>query len=246
MILVCAATGTEAAACRRGIADAGARGIEVLTTGVGLERAADALTRWLATRAGGATPSQDPRPALVVSSGFAGALSSAVEPLTWITASSVHRLVGGRADPRAVPIELPRGLLRVAQGALACHVISADHVLARGVPGLPDPAAVDMESAALAGVAGAAGLPFLVLRLVTDAPSRPLAPLGRSLAAALAAHGIAGRAAHGARAALDAVLSPPRTLAFLREAMAWRDRLRAGWREHASRGVPSWPILTGG
>jgi hypothetical protein len=250
VILVCAATGTEAAACRRGIADAAARGIEVLTTGVGLERAADALTRWLATRAGGATPSQDPRPALVVSSGFAGALSSAVEPLTWITASSVHRLVDGRADPRAVPrvvpIELPRGLLRVAQGALACHVISADHVLARGVPGLPDPAAVDMESAALAGVAGAAGLPFLVLRLVTDTPTRPLAPLGRSLAAALAAHGIAGRAAHGARAALDAVRSPPRTLAFLREAMVWRDRLRAGWREHASRGVPSWPILTGG
>ncbi len=251
MILVCAATGTEAAACRRGIADAAVRGFEVLTTGVGPERAAGALTRWLATRAGGATPSQDPRPALVVSSGFAGALSSAVEPLAWITASSLHRLVDGRADPRAdpravpriipriIPVELPRGLLRVAQGALPCHVISADHVLARGVPGLPDPAAVDMESTALAGVAGAAGLPFLVLRLVTDTPARPLAPLGRSLAAALAAHGIAGRAAHGARAALDAVRSPPRTLAFLREAMVWRDRLRAGWREHASRGVLS-------
>ncbi len=251
MILVCAATGTEAAACRRGIADAAVQGIEVLTTGVGPERAADALTRWLAIRAGDVTPSQDLRPALVVSSGFAGALSSAVEPLAWITASSVHRLVGGGAAPRAapraapgivpriVPVELPRGLLRVAKGALACHLISADHVLTRGVSGLPDPVAADMESAALAGVAGAAGLPFLVLRLVTDTPTRPLAPLGHSLAAALAAHGIAGRAARGARAALDAARSPPRVLAFVREALAWRDRLRAGWREHASRGVPS-------
>ncbi|OFX22095.1 MAG: hypothetical protein A2V77_12835 [Anaeromyxobacter sp. RBG_16_69_14] len=242
MILVCAATGTEAAACRRGIADAAARGIEVLTTGVGPERAADALTRWLATRAGGATPSHDPRPALVVSSGFAGALSSAVEPLAWITASSVHRLVGGgaapRAAPRIMPVELPRGLLRVAEGALACHVVSADHVLSMGVSGLPDPAAADMESAALAGVAGAAELPFLVLRLVTDTPTRPLAPVGHSLAAALGAHGIASRAAHGARAALDAARSPPRALAFVREALAWRDQLRAGWRDHASRGVP--------
>ena len=235
MILVCAATGIEAAACRRGIADAAARGIEVLRTGVGPERATDALMRWLATRAGGATPSQDPRPALVVSSGFAGALTSAVAPLAWITASSVHRLVGGRA----VPIELPHGLLRVAEGASPCHVISTDHVLARCVSGLPDPAAVDMESAALADVAGAAGLPFLVLRLVTDTPARPLAPIGHSLAAALAAQGVAGRAAHGARAALEAARSPARALAFAREAMAWRDRLRAGWREHASRGVPS-------
>ncbi len=235
MILVCAATRTEAGACRQGISDAAASGIEVLTTGVGPERAAHALARWLAGRAGGAMPSPDRRPALVVSSGFAGALTPGVEPLAWVTASRVYDLVDGRA----VPVALPRGLLRLAEGATACHVVSADHVLARGVTGLPSPAAVDMESAALAGIAGAAGLPFLVLRLVTDTPARPLASLGRSLAAALAAHGVAGRAAHGARAALDAARSPARALAFVRESMGWRDRLRAGWREHAGRGVPA-------
>jgi hypothetical protein len=232
VILVCAATGTEAAACRRGIADAAARGIEVLTTGVGPERATRALARWLEAKG----PS-DRRPTLVVSAGFAGALTPDVAPMAWVTAASVHRLVAGRA----VASGLPRGLLRVAAGAQPCHFVSADHVVTGGVPGLAEPAAADMESAALADVAGAAGIPFSVLRLVTDTPARPLAPLAHSLAGALAARGILGRAAHGARATLAAVRSPAGALAFLRDGMTWSDRLRAGWREHASRGVPSSP-----
>ncbi len=238
MILVCAATGTEAAACRRGIADAAARGIEVLTTGVGPDRAAVALARWLEKSAGGAGRSPEARPALVVSAGFAGALTAGVEPLAWVTASSVHRMVEGRA----VPVALPRGLLRVAEGAIACHVVSADHVLARGVRGLGDPAAADMESGGLAEVAGAAGIPFLVLRLVTDTPARPMATLGRSLAAALAERSVTGRAVHGARAALAAARAPAEAVAFVRESLIWRDRLRAGWRAYARRGVPSSPL----
>ncbi|HEX9291481.1 MAG TPA: hypothetical protein VF904_18310 [Anaeromyxobacteraceae bacterium] len=237
MILVCAATGTEAAACRRGIADAEAPGIEVLTTGVGPERAARALGRWLEARPHGAGPPSDRRPALVVSAGFAGALTPDVAPMAWVTAASVHRLVGGRA----VPSGLPRELLRVADGAQPCHFVSADHVVAGGVPGLAAPAAADMESAALADVAGAAGIPFAVLRLVTDTPTHPLAPVAHCLAGALAAHGVRRRAAHAARAALAAARSPAGALAFLRESMSWTDRLRAGWREHASRGVPASP-----
>ena len=237
MILVCAATGTEAAACRRGIADAGASGFEVLKTGVGTEPAALALRRWLGASAGGATPASPRQPALVVSSGFAGALSSGIEPLAWVTASSVHRLVDGRA----APVVLPGGLLRIAERATACHVISTDQVLGHGVAGLAEPAAVDMESAGLAEAAAAARIPFLVLRLVTDTPARPMASLGRSLAAALAAHGVASRAARGARAALDAARSPARTFAFLRDSMGWCERLRAGWRDHARRGVPCAP-----
>lgn len=230
MILVCAATGTEAAACRRGIADAGASGIEVLTTGVGPEHAAAALERWLEARAG-----DDGRPALIVSSGFAGAVTPGIEPLSWVTAASVHRLVEGRA----AAVALPPGLLRVAEGATPCSVVSADHVRSDEVAGLAVPAAVDMESAALARVAGAAGLPFLVLRLVTDTPARPMAPLGRTIAAVLGAEGVATRAARAARVALDAARSPGQALAFAREGIRWRDLLRAGWREHARRGVPS-------
>ncbi len=231
MILVCAATRTEAAACHRGIADAGAAGFEVLTTGVGPARARSALGRWLAGR-----PGAGQRPGLVVSSGFAGTLSPAVAPLQWVTASSVHRLEAGGA----VAVAFPPGLLQVADGAVACHVVSCDDVVTGAVAhGFPQPAAVDMESAALAEVAAAAGIPFLVLRLVTDTPARPLAELGRRLAATLGAHGAARRAAHGVRAALEAARSPGETIAFVRESLGWRDRLRHGWRERARGGLRS-------
>jgi nucleoside phosphorylase len=229
VILVCAATGTEAAACRRGIADAMASGIDVLTTGVGPDRAAAALERRLL-----ACPPEQ-RPALIVSSGFAGALTAGLAPLAWVTASSVHRLVDGRA----VEVALPGGLLRVAEDAIACQVVSAGHAVAHGVLGVSEPAAVDMESAALAEVAASAGLPFLVLRLLTDTPAHPLATVGRALAATLAAAGPASRAAHGVRAALDAARAPAEAAAFVRDALGWRARLRAGWREHAHRGLPS-------
>lgn len=221
MILVCAATRTEAGACRRGLADAVARGVEVLTTGVGPERAAAALARRLGAPAGA--------PALVVSSGFAGALTAGVPPLAWVTAASVHRLVGGAA----VEIAFAPGLLRAAPGVLPCQVVSAPHAVAHAVAGIAAPAAVDMESAALAEVAAGAGVPFLVLRLVTDTPERPLASLGRSLATALSADGAAATALAGARAALDAARDPARAAAFVRESLGWRARLREGWREHA-------------
>ncbi|MFL5271644.1 MAG: hypothetical protein ACJ79E_06235 [Anaeromyxobacteraceae bacterium] len=225
MILVCAATGTEAAACRAGIADAGAPGIEVLTTGVGPERAAAALRAWL----------RSVRPTLIVSSGFAGALTDGIPPLSWITASALFRLDAGRA----LPVALTPGLLRVADGALACAVVSAAHVVTPPIAGLADPAAADMESAALGEVAGAAGIPFLVLRLVTDTPAQPLPRSVHGLSAALAARGVTARFAQGARAALLAARAPGRTAAFLRDALAWRERLRAGWSDRARRGVPS-------
>jgi hypothetical protein len=227
VILVCAATGTEAGACRRGIADSGAAGFEVLATGVGPERAAAALSRRLAI------PGE--RPDLVVSAGFAGALTEGIEPLAWVTASAVHRCLDGRA----VPVPLGEGMLRLADGATPCDVVSTDAVLSQALPGLGHPAAVDMESGALAAVAGAAGVRFAVLRMVTDTPGHPLAAVGRRLAAAFGARDLASRAAHGARAAVDAAQAPLATLAFLREGVRWRNLLRAGWRRHAGRGLPT-------
>ncbi|GEJ58131.1 phosphorylase family protein [Anaeromyxobacter diazotrophicus] len=237
MIVVCAATGTEADACRRGIADAGAAGFEVLETGVGPARAAAALARWLEGGPGVVGRPPRPRAALAVSTGFAGALTAGVAPLAWVTASSLHRLAGGRA----VEVVLPPGLLRVAAGATACQLLTAGEALAGPVAGLGPPAAVDMESAALGEVAGAAGIPFLVLRLVTDTPGRPLAPLGRQLARALSAEGAPARVAQGARAALEAVRAPGRAAAFIRESLSWRAQLRAGWRAHAAAGLPARP-----
>jgi nucleoside phosphorylase len=227
VILLCAATETEAAACRRGIADAGASEFEVLATGVGPARAARTLARRLARGENG-------RPALVVSTGFAGALTAGLEPLSWVTASAVHRLIEGR--PQSV--EIPPGLLRVAQHATACDVVSGDRVVTGDVDvaGAGPTVAADMESSALAEVAFAAGVPFLVLRLLTDTPAHPMAGVGRDLARALAAAGLTARAAHGAHAALEVLRSPARAASFLRDTSIWRDRLRNGWRERA-RGV---------
>jgi len=226
VILVCAATRTEAAACRAGIAEANVTGFEVLATGVGPERAAATLRRRLAR---GAT--------LVVSSGFAGALSDALPPLSWITASALHRIVAGRVEP----VSLAGGTLRIADGITACQLVTADRVRSGAASLLPGLAAVDMESAALAEISAAAGIPFLVLRLVTDTPSRPYPEFVRGIAAALGAGAPSERAVHGARALAGVALSPMDALAFLRDTSLWRARLRSGWREHAARALPMSP-----
>ncbi len=234
MILVCAATRTEAAACRRGIRDGGARGVDVLATGVGPVRAAEALQRWIEeARARG-----QPSPALVVSSGFAGAITPGLERLAWVTASAVHRLAGANVVPAAIPLTL----LRVASGASRCDVLSADAVVARTIPGLQRPAVADMESAALAEVAGGAGIPFAVLRLVTDTPANPLDALGRHLAATLSAANVAQAASRGAGAVLQAARAPGASATFLRDALGWRSALRARWCAQARDGLRFLPV----
>lgn len=231
MIVVCAATRTEAAECRRGISRAGVEGFEVLVTGVGPRRAGEALARHLDRvghgRSRGAAPGRAAR--LVVSSGFAGALTPDLEPLSWITASALHRLT----EDGAVPVTIAPGGLRVVAGAIACQVVTAERAVNTPMSGVRAPAALDMESAALAEVAAAAGVAFSVLRLVTDTPVRPLAMVGRSLAAMLSSDTLSDRAIHGVDAAVKAVRSPRATASFLRETSRWRQQLRSGWRDRA-------------
>ncbi|HSD22154.1 MAG TPA: carotenoid biosynthesis protein [Anaeromyxobacter sp.] len=224
-VLVCAATFAEAAACRRGIAAAGASGLEVLLTGVGPDRAAARLYARLA---------RGPRPALVVSSGFAGALTPGLEIGALVTARALHSL----EEDRAVEVALAPGILRLAPGARTVELVSATHVPAAEPSGLPAPAAVDMESAALALACAGSGVPFTVLRVVTDTPAAPLPSLARSIAAALAARGLA-RSAPVARTVALAVGRPVRTATFVRASLGWCRRLREAWREAA-------PLLVSG
>ncbi|HET7755031.1 MAG TPA: carotenoid biosynthesis protein, partial [Anaeromyxobacteraceae bacterium] len=172
-IVVCAATGTEAAACLEGIADSGVEGVEVLRTGVGPERAARALRERLAA---------EPRPTLVVSSGFAGALTPGLERGSFVTADAVIELVDGRSSAVAIP---PGGL-RTAPASAPVSVVSASTVLQSAPAGSGGAAAADMESAALARIAAGANVPFAVFRVVSDTPAAPLPELARSAAAALA------------------------------------------------------------
>lgn len=222
MILVCAATRTEAAACARGLRSAERERFEVLITGVGPARAGRTLRARLR-----ASP-----PVLVVSSGFAGALGPELPPLAWVTATALHRLAGGVA----VPVSLPPGLLRSVEGAHPCAVLTVEALIAPGELALAGPAAVDMESAALAEAAAERGVPFAVLRLVTDGPDRPLAPAARRLTNALAAPVSRGLAL-GPGVALAAARTPLLTAAFLRDTGRWRAALAEGWREAARSGV---------
>jgi hypothetical protein len=220
VILVCAATRVEAEACRRGIADAGARGVEVLRTGVGPAHAAAALVARLQH---GAPPS------LVVSSGFAGALTEGIRLHAVVTAAGLYRL----GPDGALPVALPAGALRVAANALPCQVATADAVRVGAPASLPAPAAVDMESAALAEVAASAGVQVEVLRVVTDTPAHPLPPFVGALGAALSAGEAGARLAAAARAGAGAAARPIEALAFVRSSLAAARALRAAWRERA-------------
>ncbi len=220
MILVCAPTRTEARACRRGLAEAHGRPVEVLRTGVGPARAAAALDARL--RSG-------PRPSLVVSSGFAGALTPGIPRHALVTAATLQRLDPGGAAPVAIASHT----LVVATGALPCHVASGPGVLIGGSTLVPAPAAVDMESAALAMAAAAAGIPVAVLRVVTDTPSAPFPPFAAALADALAARSPAARLAAGARVLLGAIRRPLRAFAFARSGLAAARTLRRAWSDRA-------------
>jgi hypothetical protein len=118
------------------------------------------------------------------------------------------------------------------------ELVSAPSVLAASARGLPAPAAVDMESAALAQVCAGAGVPLTIFRVVTDTPAAPLPPLARSIAAALSARGRA-RCAPAARAIALAVGQPGQTTTFVRASVGWCRRLRDAWREEA-------PLLASG
>ena len=75
-----------------------------------------------------------------------------------------------------------------------------------------------------------AGVPFTVLRVVTDTPAAPLPPVARIIAAALSTRGL-DRSAAVARAVVAAVRSPIRTATFVRASLGWCHRLRGAWRE---------------
>lgn len=218
-IVVCAATATEAGACRRGIDAARTRGLEVLRTGVGPARAAAALSRRLG---------EPPRPALIVSSGFAGALSPGLARHSPATARAL-------LDESGVALPLPPGQLWLAPGAAPCELIAASAVVRaderRARAGAA--ALVDMESLALARLADAAGIPFAVLRIVTDTPAAPFPPFVNRIGAALSAHRPRSRVAHAAGAISGALRSPGPALAFVRASLEARRALREAWRLRA-------------
>lgn len=120
------------------------------------------------------------QPEIIVSLGFGGALLPGLAPGQLVLGASF-----GRYDPptgRLLKVEAPappRPLLELAQSLesaglpadIGCFVSTPDiiHKERQGKPlqGLMQPV-LDLESAAVAGAAAAAGRPFLALRVITD------------------------------------------------------------------------------
>lgn len=217
-VLVCAATRAEHGACARGI---GARH-EVLLTGVGPARAARTLAERLAR---GALPD------LVVSSGFAGALTPTLALGSWITGARVSEWDG--ALRLSVDVELV-----CAPGLVRCEVVSSSALVAPSdVPGAATtPLVADMESAALAREARRRGVAFAIVRLISDTPAHPLPAFVSPFAAALAATTTASRLAAAGRGLAAAAARPRDVVRLVTESGAWLRGLEDGW-----RALGAWP-----
>jgi hypothetical protein len=224
-ILVCAATQPERDACNRGLLASGRPAHEMLMTGVGPVRAARSLARRLA---GGLMPE------LIVSSGFAGALSRSLRLSSWISGACIGEFDGVTCRP-VEGLALAEG----PPGLVPCDVWSSSVALLGCAVDVssPRPVAVDMESAALARVAASRGVPFAVVRMISDTPAHPLPELLSPLAAALSSTSARARLTFAGRALRSAIVSPLQTLRLVREGRAWLRELEDGWRHLAH-----WPL----
>ena len=158
-LLLLGAMGIEARALR-----AGAPSARVVRTGMGPRRARRAAASLAAAPEAG-----------VAVAGFAGALSDRLAPGEIVVASELRmpdgRLVARCPGARVIAGMLSRRGLRAHVGPIVsvAHPVSGGRRVALAEGGA---LAADMESAWLAPAA--AGRPFVVLRVVTDTPSREL------------------------------------------------------------------------
>lgn len=220
-VLVCAATRAEHDACRRGILASARSGDdevhETLLTGVGPLRAAKSLAMRLA---------RGVLPDLVVSSGFAGALGPELALSSWITGARVCEWDGAAR----VPVEA--GALVCAPGLVRCDVVSsstlmsANRALRRGSL----PMVADMESAALARASGQRGVPFAIVRLISDTPAQPLPAFVSSIASAMAAETTASRLASAGRGLRAALVDPRAVVRLVKDSARWLRDLEEGWK----------------
>lgn len=197
-VLLCGATRAELDAAARG-----APAFATLLTGVGPEHARRALSDYLTRE----------RPALVVSTGFAGALGG-VDVGTWVTATRID----------GVEVELRTGPAVGVELTEASALVTAP----RGEGGV-----VDMESAALARVAQSHDLPLMVLRLVSDSPDHPLPAFLAPFTDAMSATRKRDWALGALRGVRGALADPRGVARLVRDGRQWTKELETGWRRFA-------------
>jgi len=121
------------------------------------------------------------RPANLISLGFGGALVPGLEPGAVVLGQSFWRFHPDRAElqeitapapPRPLP-ELRDRLLRAGLPASLGSFVTTPYIIHKGRQGGPishlDCPVLDLESAAAAALADKGGVPFLGLRVITDA-----------------------------------------------------------------------------
>ena len=222
---ICAATRSEADACRRGVAAAGLTDrLRIVRTGIGTVAARRSLDREM---------SRGPRPVGLVSSGFAFSTDPGLAPGQLAAASHVVAFEGvGTERELAEPLALDLADVPCRPFTTTDFFLDADDPRI-GTGPLGSGALVDMESAAVAELATEADVPYAVLRLVTDTPGRPLPPfVGCYVRAALAPTGLS-RTAGTVRTGLSALASPLRTWRFLSTGRRRCRELCEGWRRYA-------------
>lgn len=235
-VLVCTATLIEARACLRGIKQAGlSHRFDVLHTGVGPHRTAQAAHRYLTTTAGAVE--------LVVSAGFAGSADDQLEVGEWITASSLAAIepqttaeaVASITDARLLSMAdravRPCGVLSVPRlAALPSRSELASHALQGDAAGL---LAVDMESAWLGRVAAQHGVALMVLRMITDTPRKPLPAFVARWIGAMDEPTLGRQLVAAAPALSETLRGANKAVCLVRNGLRWRAALQRGWQQLA-------------
>jgi nucleoside phosphorylase len=212
LVLICAATSVEARACRTGIERAGATArFEILQTGMGRVAAEKVLRERLGRGA---------RPEWIVSSGFAGSRMREAEFGSWAMATSIEAgAVSGRIN------EL------ISRAGLS--VIAAPWQMVDAVAGaqaqVPEGIIVDMESGALGSVAAAEGIPFDVLRVISDTLERPIPQAVAMLSSATLESDSSARRGAFTNGLMAALREPGRVLDFGLRTMKLPAVLADGW-----------------
>jgi hypothetical protein len=232
MIMICAATGAEASACKKGIEAAGAisKSFEVLHTGMGMKAARTRLAERLA-----ALEVVRQTPKLIISSGFAGVWRGSLEIGAWVGASEFWK--EERDGSAATFSKVGHPSVWTPEGVdTLCPIVSVDVI--QKLPSLPEAIStgslcVDMETAGLAQVAREKGIPFGVLRMITDTSEQPLPEFVSIFAQAIHSPELGDKVKLSGKGLQQVVADPLSVARFLKSGKKWSDWLARGWQERA-------------
>jgi nucleoside phosphorylase len=219
--LICSATNIEAHACREGILSSGNH-LEVLQTGVGFRHAKNSLTSYL---------KKNKKPSLLVSTGFAGALSRDIPIHSWVTATKILK------DHSELD---PRGLVRAPSFAIKSALITTPHLTRQDgkseqlVKSIGTPLAVDMESAVLYEICLEHEIPFMALRLITDTPDCPLPAFISTWTEVLSQDGFSNKFSLGLKGLQQTFSDVGGVFRLVGSGSRWPEMLKTGWATHCA------------